>query len=417
MDFNIENYTIHELEKVISLPMIDYNHIDIQTKCDEAISIVRSDTTELTPKEHIDIIVFFNQIKDKLIQYYFEQQKRIHKHMSPPPVMSIPQQYHKQEKKYVTQLINIDTQFRKQYDNTVSTDFRYELKAPIKNVVSMKLASLEVPNVWKSINKYNNTFRVLWKTVLPTIDVSGDMTTLYERVLATDSDASGSTITIPEGNYNVTNVVKTLKNLFDQKNIPINVVFDENSGKLIFTRYLVSATAAAAGSQPMVGGTYHPDLNFVLLFGRYNETEYLTFGYKMGFRSLEGVYESKKNTYQDTYKKILIQQYDIACIADSVFGAAEDTYIYLCVNDFQHSVINSVITDNFIDNILARIVITSDAYTVILDNNSDQVYKSREYSGPVTLTYFQVQLKDKYGKIIDISNENFNFSIEVKRLL
>jgi len=193
-------------------------------------------------------------------------------------------------------------------------------------------------------------------------------------------------------------------------------VFNENSGKLIFTRYQLSS-GTASFSEPSVGDTYYPDLNFVLLFGRYNETEWLSFGYKLGFRNLEGIYESKLKSYQDTYNKIFINNYDIACVGDTVYGAAEDTYIFLCVNDFQNTVINSVITDNYIDNILARIVVTSDSYTVLLDNNSDRVCKSREYSGPVTLKYFQVQLRNKYGNLVDIDNENFNFSVEVKRLL
>jgi hypothetical protein len=417
MDLNIANYSIQELKNIISLPSIDYNHTDIQKNCENAIDIIRHDTMELTPKEHLNVILFFNKIKDKLIQHYFDTQIKQQTSRAQTTTL-IQKHYPNYEKKYITQLINIDTQFRKQYQHSKSTDFMYELNEPIKNVVSMKLASLEVPNVWKSINKYSNTFRILWKTTSPFIDVSGDKTTVYERILQTTNDVSGSTITIPEGNYSITNLVKSLKNLLNEQSIPINVVFDENLGKLVFTKYPNSTIGGASYAEPMISSSIDStNLSFVLLFGNYNVKEHLTLGYKLGFRKSDGVYESKKNIYKDIYSKTSIVSYDTACIADTQYGAADDTYLFLCLNDFQYSVINSVITDNFIDNVLARIVITSDTFTVILDNNSDQIYKSREYSSPVTLKSFQIQLKDKYGKIVDINNENFNFSLEVNRLL
>ena len=46
----------------------------------------------------------------------------------------------------VTQL-SIDTKFRKDYFNTQSTDFVIDLTTSLKNVISMRLASLEIPNI------------------------------------------------------------------------------------------------------------------------------------------------------------------------------------------------------------------------------------------------------------------------------
>jgi len=46
----------------------------------------------------------------------------------------------------ITQL-SIDTKFRKDYFNTQSTDFVIDLTTSLKNVISMRLASLEIPNI------------------------------------------------------------------------------------------------------------------------------------------------------------------------------------------------------------------------------------------------------------------------------
>ena len=44
--------------------------------------------------------------------------------------------------------LNVDTIFRENYNNSRSTDFLLSLKDPLKNVVSIKLSALELPNMW-----------------------------------------------------------------------------------------------------------------------------------------------------------------------------------------------------------------------------------------------------------------------------
>lgn len=46
------------------------------------------------------------------------------------------------DRKFVTRLINIDTVFRNKSNS--SSDYLYELKEPIHNVVSMRLATLKI---------------------------------------------------------------------------------------------------------------------------------------------------------------------------------------------------------------------------------------------------------------------------------
>ena len=60
--------------------------------------------------------------------------------------------------KRITQHINLNlnTAFRMDYVSTLSTDYKYTLPTEIKNVVSMKLASVELPNTWYLISSYKH---------------------------------------------------------------------------------------------------------------------------------------------------------------------------------------------------------------------------------------------------------------------
>ena len=57
-------------------------------------------------------------------------------------------------------VFSIDTQFRNNYEKTSNSDFIYILPAPVRNVISMKLSSVEMPNTWYQVNKTTNTFYI-----------------------------------------------------------------------------------------------------------------------------------------------------------------------------------------------------------------------------------------------------------------
>ena len=85
------------------------------------------------------------------------------------------------KRKTILQTIVINTLFREDYFNTNSTDFSIVLPYYFKNVLSLRLSSLQLPNVIYSISQYvgNNTFFVEEETTGLT-----------------------GTITFPDGNYN-----------------------------------------------------------------------------------------------------------------------------------------------------------------------------------------------------------------------
>lgn len=57
------------------------------------------------------------------------------------------------ERKTITKMISIDSQFREDPGNTLATNFTMNLSESIDNVISMKLYSVQIPYSWYTINK------------------------------------------------------------------------------------------------------------------------------------------------------------------------------------------------------------------------------------------------------------------------
>ena len=66
------------------------------------------------------------------------------------------------ERRTIKRIISIDTLFRENHGNTSSADYIWNLPTPINNVLSMKIVSMEFPNMVKMFSKdrKNNIFTV-----------------------------------------------------------------------------------------------------------------------------------------------------------------------------------------------------------------------------------------------------------------
>ena len=82
--------------------------------------------------------------------------------------------------------VNIDTRFRPNYYNTMSTNFIFSLPLRVKQVLSMRIASIELPITWYVISKAlgNSFYKIEW-----------DWDPITETYL------KSGVVTIPSGNY------------------------------------------------------------------------------------------------------------------------------------------------------------------------------------------------------------------------
>ena len=49
----------------------------------------------------------------------------------------------------------------------------------------------------------------------------------------------------------------------------------------------------------------------------------------------------------------------------------------------------------------------------MINNANDRIFKQRDFLGPVTMRKFSIEILDKFGKLIDLNNNDFSLSLEM----
>jgi hypothetical protein len=124
----------------------------------------------------------------------------------------------------------------------------------------------------------------------------------------------------------------------------------------------------------------------------------LKLGWILGFRN--GLYVNNQNY-----------------VSEGLVDLSGPKYLYLVVDDFNNNVDdNFIVTYNssFLNkSILTRISISNNLFTVYSENNYDIVSVPRNYFGPVDIRNLNIQLLDEYGRVVDLNNMDFSFSLNL----
>jgi hypothetical protein len=291
------------------------------------------------------------------------------------------------KRKTILQTIVLNTLFREDYFNTTSSDFTIVLPYYFKNVFSLRLSSLQLPNVIYTISKSNgnNTFYI-------------------------EEDITGinGTITFPDGNY--ANIIDFCTLLETEINTQLGispyrfiVTCDSYSGKITISNNTNNFTMIFNTSLNTIygkcGKQHVPtngdrQQNCVEL-----EKIYKQFGWIIGYRN--EIY-SQSNSYT----------------TEAIYNGAYPNYIYFVLNDYNNSQAQNVFgmySKSIIgDNILGMIPITSQDFVVNFTNGSDFIEKKREYFGPVRIQRIKIQLLNQFGDTINLNNMDYSFSLELE---
>ena len=63
---------------------------------------------------------------------------------------------------------------------------------------------------------------------------------------------------------------------------------------------------------------------------------------------------------------------------------------------------------------MAKIPITTNANSVMFNNGSDLLFKTRDYFGPVKLEKLRIRLLNKFGQVLDMNHNDFSIAFEIK---
>jgi hypothetical protein len=309
----------------------------------------------------------------------------------------------------ITQAISFDTRFRPNYYTSKSTNFNIILPAIQKNVISMRVATIELPLTYYavSLSQGNATCLIInlqstscWVLTLP----DGN----YEQSW---SDHSKAAFIEPALN---TAILKALPATIDVNGAvtvggpgapaPLTAAdlvysLDRISGRSIFSAPPSTSILHTSGFTLRFNVDNAGSLNM--------ETSIqLRLGWQLGFRSAEYVCTPNAKT---------------TCVSEGICLISGPRYGFLAIDDHQKNTGpaymvafgNSILQNNIITRInLAAL----QAEVGIYQSSSDaglttEVNRTREYFGPVDIQRLHVTLYDEYGRIIDLNNMDWSFSL------
>ena len=332
----------------------------------------------------------------------------------------------------VTQVINIDSLFRTNYAATDADNFIYTLINPINKVVSMRLSSLEIPNIWYGFSKFRNNNKFFIRLFnVPQIAMSD--TTSNEKYSITSTTELNRvsvehTIVIPDGNYSSTELEDILNNYFINIGNGLQYLkfeIDSYTGKSSFyLRRICDTYDIKDMSKEMIAMEAHntPELCYELDFAKeqnINNNIEENCGWTLGFRKSDYIINGSVVTPDYFAKKELSSRYGLIT-SEGAYGTSLNNYFFICVNDYNNNYKNSIISDKNAsylgDSILGRIAISSPSNTILNDNGSDRIFKTREYFGPVKIDKLKISLIDKYGKRLMLNKNDFSTTLEMEQV-
>ena len=278
--------------------------------------------------------------------------------------------------KRITQLLNLNLNscFRNNYFQSNPTDFLYNLPVEIKNVLSMRLVSIEIPNSWYlfSSKKKNNIFYILVQTK--------DDKKINKQY----------TIEIPDGNYSFEHIENYLNSKYFYESgidYPLSNI-----------KFYINPHSLKTCFEVIEDCKEKYTLKFSLDI---NQNIINTAGWILGFRLAN-------------YIDINTQ------ISEGLFDAGGDRYVYLSINDFQYNnnTSNIVCFDENIlnEDVIAKIPMENGKLSLIINDNNNNLAKLRRYNGPINLSKLQIKILDQFGAIIDLNNMDFSMTIELQLL-
>ena len=283
--------------------------------------------------------------------------------------------------KRITQLMNLNLNscFRNNYYASNPCDFQYFIPTELKNVLSMRLASIEIPNAWYLFSnmKKNNTFKI------HTCKCSEENKTFI--------------IQVPDGNYDSDTLENYLNTTYFYE--------AENDDDLKYIKFSIDSFSFKTSFE--LTHNHPADFKYSIEFvDNINQNIMNTMGWTLGFRLAK--YENITGAGAGKIQ------------SEGLFDAGGDRYIYMSITDYQYNnnVSNIVGFDKSMlnEDIIAKIPIVNGKLSLVIDENNNPLAKSRKYNGPVNLSRLHIKILDKFGKVIDFNNMDYSFTLELEVL-
>jgi hypothetical protein len=297
----------------------------------------------------------------------------------------------------ITKCLTIDTKFRENYYDSESSDFIIQLPTKLQKVVSMELASIELPMHFYYISKERGN-NYLWIKVEYLIN--------ERKKTLINAMGVEKLIIIPDGNYSITQLIDTINNILSVRDS--NGCRIDNTDIFSYVQFAIDTPVKnyfgmglvrVQGYDEMAPSIQNIFLDFSksILGNSDNVLLSTRLGWILGFQ--------------------LVSYCGSFIIADTFAENAHFTYAYFGVDDFQNNTNNGFIssfqTSIFQSNILARLTFDiNKTESTYFSNQMNIVAERRNYFGPVDIQRLQFRLFDEYGRIIPMNHGNYSFCLK-----
>jgi hypothetical protein len=318
--------------------------------------------------------------------------------------------------KTISQTVNIDSRFRKEYYKTSSSDYYIQLTEKQQKVVSMKLSGVEIPTSWYAVSKslQNNSFLIIdndkttdnaWLVTLPDGNYeqwwigNAETESIIKTVNQAIALATPGTV-VTDGTFTANDGGTSLNASYD-----ITYTIDRRNGKSIFARGEEYTTDLTLSNNVSLRFNVDSDGNLDM-----NVNIQLKLGWMLGFR---------------------VAQYNIALPDDEdSMGAVSEApcyivgprYGFISINDYQKNsgppfILNY--TDSSTDmNVISRINLAKSFQDNVGYQNAEGtgISRTREYFGPVDIQRLDIKFLDEFGRILDFNNMDWSFTLTFEKL-
>ena len=244
----------------------------------------------------------------------------------------------------------------------------------IKNVLSIRLVALEIPNAWYLFShiQKNNKFQIQ---------------------ISVDSTVHVYNIVIPDGNYDIDTLQQFL-----------NTTYFYESELDTYLKYIkFSIDPFNLKTRFEILDNEFSDFSFSLTFvDSLNQNMMMTCGWILGFRLAN---------YLEITEKIQ---------SEGLFDGGGDRYIYIVLNDYQYNnnSLNTVCFDKSIlnEDVIAKIPMVNGKLSLVVVDDSSPLTKIRRFTGPVNISKLHIKILDKFGTIIDLNKMDYSLTLELEIL-
>ena len=434
-DLDVNNYNIKDLITFFNLPNI-YNIELLEEKANDMANKIQSlDKSSFNSKHKFDIVNFIKLAKDILISAYYDIQsqneliKNEQREIEFTPMNSLgghlgkiinplgvhpdlqdtaifPNNITGYNHNEIVSVYTFNTITRENFFTTPSTNCIFNLPFKLKNVLSLSLATIQIPNVFFTFSAERGTNQLFIHeddtnlsgvVVLP----DGNYTNAPNVTPGTPTTSIGTALEIAI-NEQILGISNPANYRFNVNVNPVNNFTTISNTTYTFSMEIITNNSPVEENDfcsPYVFSNQNIDDKPAK--SKLKPSEFTsTLGYLLGYR---------RTTYSG----------ELSYTTESTFNGIYSSYLYFALNDYtgsqQVSTTYGVLQNSLIDDdVLAVIPFNgSDTYSYIYENNSDMIYKRRNYFGPVDISRISIKLLSPLGNVLNLLQNDFSFSLTI----